>query len=238
MNDSDDPNKRSTKLPVHYEVGYAKPPIATRFQKGQSGNPRGRGKGSKSKTPIPGFIHERLKTFVLHEAYRLITINDAGGQISIPMAQAVVRSLAVSAAKGNQRAQRTFTELVAAIERDNKRNFDEGLRTAITYKVGWDRELERRKISGTTGPTPLPHPDDVNIDMNTGAVRFKGPMTKEEKVPWDIVRKEKREAEMMVERITSILETADIDQSIREHMEEQLKQSQKIVKMVQDAIGD
>ncbi|MGJ3627161.1 DUF5681 domain-containing protein [Sphingomonas sp. MMS24-JH45] len=31
-----------------YEVGYGKPPIHARFQKGQSGNPKGRKKGSKN----------------------------------------------------------------------------------------------------------------------------------------------------------------------------------------------
>ena len=33
----------------NYEVGYGKPPNTTRFAKGQSGNPLGRPKGSKTK---------------------------------------------------------------------------------------------------------------------------------------------------------------------------------------------
>jgi hypothetical protein len=31
-----------------YDVGYGKPPLHTRFRKGQSGNPKGRGKGTKN----------------------------------------------------------------------------------------------------------------------------------------------------------------------------------------------
>ena len=31
-----------------YQVGYAKPPRKTRFEKGKSGNPAGRVKGSKN----------------------------------------------------------------------------------------------------------------------------------------------------------------------------------------------
>ena len=30
-----------------YDVGYGKPPVETRFRKGRSGNPKGRGKGSR-----------------------------------------------------------------------------------------------------------------------------------------------------------------------------------------------
>ena len=31
-----------------YKVGYKRPPLHTRFRKGQSGNPRGRPRGSKN----------------------------------------------------------------------------------------------------------------------------------------------------------------------------------------------
>ena len=51
-----------------YEVGYRKPPVATRFQPGQSGNPRGRKKDSKNK--IPALAEERIKKLILEEAYR------------------------------------------------------------------------------------------------------------------------------------------------------------------------
>ena len=39
MSDEDKPD---------YKVGYKKPPLDSRFQKGQSGNPRGRPRGSKN----------------------------------------------------------------------------------------------------------------------------------------------------------------------------------------------
>jgi len=46
-----------------YEVGYSKPPTATRFQPGVSGNPVGRKKGSKNKPP--GMHEERLQEIFL-----------------------------------------------------------------------------------------------------------------------------------------------------------------------------
>jgi hypothetical protein len=175
-----------------YQVGFGKPPVETRFRPGQSGNPGGRPKGSKKKPALPSLNEERLKSIVLEEAYRTISINDPNGTVSIPMAQAIVRSLAVNAAKGNSRAQRLFTELLAATERDNKRLHDEWLQTAIEYKVEWEKELDRRKRLGIDdAPPPLPHPDHVVIDMATGTVRITGPMTKEEKPKWDMWRARK-----------------------------------------------
>lgn len=42
------------------EVGYGKPPLATRFVKGQSGNPRGRSRGAKDhKTILARVAHQK-----------------------------------------------------------------------------------------------------------------------------------------------------------------------------------
>ena len=35
-----------------YDVGYGKPPVNTRFRKGQSGNPHGRPRGARSASTI------------------------------------------------------------------------------------------------------------------------------------------------------------------------------------------
>ena len=106
---------RSTALtvlptPTSYEVGYRKPPVHSQFQKGRSGNPKGRPKGAKAKT-YPAHA-ERLKAIVLEEAYRMIGVRDGLREMKVPMAQAIVRALAVNAVKGQQRAQRLFTELL------------------------------------------------------------------------------------------------------------------------------
>lgn len=87
------------------------------------------------------------------------------------MAQAVMRSVAVNAVKGQQRAQRLFAELLTTTERQNRLAYDEWMDVAITYKVEWERELDRRERLGITDlPDPLPHPDHVVIDFRKDAV--------------------------------------------------------------------
>jgi Family of unknown function (DUF5681) len=233
----DKPRERSSNLPstrTDYDVGYSKPPAATRFQLGQSGNPSGRRKGSIKKRPVlPALNDERLKTIVLEEAYRSISINDINGQIDIPMAQAVVRSLAVNAAKGNQRAQRLFTELLTSVERDNKKLHDEWLQTAINYKVEWDEELARRKKLGIDAPQPIPHPDDIVIDTNTGSVRVKGPMTREDKVRWDQLRTLKESIKTDIDELRCLLAEQPTE---RAQIEAEIQHSERVLKTISAVI--
>jgi hypothetical protein len=237
MTGPDKPLVRPQNLPskrADYEIGYGKPPTATRFQPGQSGNPSGRRKGTaKRGSALPALNDERLKTIILEEAYRSISINDPNGQIDIPMAQAIVRSLAVNAAKGNQRAQRLFTELLTSVERENKKLHDEWLQTAINYKVDWDEELARRKRQGIDAPPPVPHPDDIVIDMNTGSVRVTGPMTKEEKQKWDELRDLKGKIRIDIDEMAALLDEHPAE---REQIEAEIKYSERLLKMISTVI--
>ena len=194
------PNTLANSMPDQssYQTGYCKPPAAHQFTAGHSGNPKGRPRGAKNK--LPYLSEERLKTIVIEEAYRSIKVNDGDKQVTVLMAQAIVRSLAVTAAKGNTRAQRLFAELLASSETSNKRAHDEWLETAIIYKRDWDNELKRRREHSITAPDPIPHPDDVIINFRTGEVSICGPMTKEELADLDLWlnRKNDNEAELKV----------------------------------------
>jgi hypothetical protein len=224
-------------VPRVYEVGYASPPKETRFKPGQSGNPRGRPRGSKNKSQPPGLHEERLKAILMDEAYRTITVNDGPRQVSVPMAQAVVRSLALNAVKGNQRAQRLFTELVGSVERENRRLHDEWLDVATTYKIEWDRELERRKRLGITGPEPLPHPDNVLINYRTGQVEIRGPMTKEEKAELDLWTSRKADFEAEKQELEREL-SGKIRPKMKAVYEEELRQTERVLEVIRRVVPD
>lgn len=198
------------KSSTDYEIGYGKPPKETRFRKGQSGNPKGRPKGAKNKEHGP--LDERLKEIILEEAYRTISVRDGQREVNVPMAQAVIRSLAVNAVKGQQRAQRLFTELLSSTERDHRRQHEEWLDVATTYKVEWERELDRRQALGITAPDPIPHPDHVHINFRTGAVSIRGPITKQEKAQHDEWRARREDLEEELRELNEML--ADPDQDI------------------------
>lgn len=169
-----------------YGVGYGKPPTKTQFKPGQSGNPRGRPKGRRSKPSVPSV--ERLTDIILGEAYRSIKVNDGDRQISIPMVQAIIRSMALSAAKGQARSQRLFADLLSTTEREMAAKRNQWLEVAIEYKVSWEEELRRRAELGIVAPDPIPHPDHVIIDFNADEVFIRGPMTEKQKVVWDRAR--------------------------------------------------
>ena len=154
------------------------------------------------------------------------------------MAKAVVRALAVNAARGQLRSQQLFAALLSQTERANKALSDEWLKTAIEYKRAWDPELVRRTRLGFTGlPDPLPHPDDIVIDMKAGAVRIKGPMTKEEKAEWDRMWDQVEECDRSIAELTANLKRCR-NKRIRAFVEDDIAHETRIRKIIVDAIGE
>ena len=76
-----------------YTVGKGKPPEYTRFQKGQSGNPTGRRKGSKNvATLLEQVLNER------------VVVTENGKRKRITKLEAMLKQLANKAASGDHRA--------------------------------------------------------------------------------------------------------------------------------------
>ena len=236
---TDDPSAKDRRAlarrpsSTSYAVGYGKPPEATRFRPGTSGNPKGRPKGRKNKPPA--LNEERLQSIILEEAYRAIKVNDGTRQVTVPMAQAIVRSLAVTAVKGNTRAQRLFAELLATTENSRRRLNDEWLETAINYKVEWDKELLRRKNLNIAAPDPLPHPDDIVINFATGAVEIRGPMSREHVSELDQWLDHKAAFEAELAQLQQDLDDPE-NTDPRHTIEDEIADAKRILDIIQQAI--
>jgi hypothetical protein len=168
-----------------FDVGYGKPPQQHRFQKGQSGNPKGRPRGAKSKAKPFDPALQPTDGLILEEAYRPVSIREGDKVIELPAIQAAVRALAISAMKGSRLSQRALSELVLQVEDRKASERLTMMENAFEYKQKWTAELERRRREGSNEPDPIPHPDDIIINMYTGHVHTAGPIDEREKRDWD-----------------------------------------------------
>jgi hypothetical protein len=88
-----------------YEVGYGKPPVHTRFEKGRSGNPSGR--------------KARLLSFdelMARELGKKITVTENGESRRITKQDAIVKRCVQKAIQGDLSAQKQVRESLSRLE--------------------------------------------------------------------------------------------------------------------------
>jgi Family of unknown function (DUF5681) len=94
------PDRKNSK-PSDYVVGYRRPPKATRFTAGKSGNPRGRPKGSRS-------VGALLQAIIRKK----IAVTENGKTRRIPVIEVMLRRLANDAIRSDPRAMKLLLSLV------------------------------------------------------------------------------------------------------------------------------
>ncbi len=80
-------------MPSDDKTGYGSPPKHTQFKPGQSGNPKGRPRGTKN-----------LKTDLEEELGEMIVVREGGNPKTVSKQRAMVKSLTAKAVHGDARA--------------------------------------------------------------------------------------------------------------------------------------
>ena len=84
-----------------YEIGYKKPPPHGQFKKGQSGNPKGRPKGTNN-----------LRTDLEEELQEAVIVKEGETRRSVSKQRAMVKGLLAKAMQGDTRAANTILNMV------------------------------------------------------------------------------------------------------------------------------
>lgn len=85
--------------------GYGNPPKEHQFQKGKSGNPKGRPKGAKS-----------IKTIVEDRLSQKIMVTIGGKKKSLTKKEAIIEHMIANALKGDSKARSEILKITALIE--------------------------------------------------------------------------------------------------------------------------
>ena len=94
-------SRRKSRSPSDYEVGYGRPPKATRFRPGQSGNPTGGRKSSKT-------IGERVRELMNSK----VAVTERGRTRRMSRFDVMLRHSADDAMRGDQRALKLLMEFL------------------------------------------------------------------------------------------------------------------------------
>lgn len=87
-----------------YEIGFKKPPKKNQFEKGQSGNPKGRPKSTKN-----------LKTDLEEELQELIHLKEGGKDKHVSKQRALIKALMAKAVKGDARAANLLLNMILKV---------------------------------------------------------------------------------------------------------------------------
>ncbi|MGL4388663.1 MAG: DUF5681 domain-containing protein [Brevinema sp.] len=91
------------------KIGFQNPPKESQFQKGKSGNPKGRPKGSKN-----------LKTILLKELDSQISIQEKGRVTKVTKQEAFIKGLIANSLKNDKHASQILVRLMTGLLTDQE----------------------------------------------------------------------------------------------------------------------
>ena len=186
-----------TKRSGDYEIGYGKPPVWTRYRKGQqSPNPKGRPRKKKEAEPVAGLsMSDRL---LRQELDRKVMITDAGRKKEVTLLEALQRAQFKAAFEGSPTAQRDLKRDARELEiREAELAEQAAMEEAVFFeRVVELQQLQRRiwdaaEARGEEPDNPWPHPDDILLDHFHQSVKIRGPLDEGEVITFEYYEAER-----------------------------------------------
>lgn len=164
--EDDGGKKSSTKAVGDYEVGFGRPPKESQFKEGQSGNPNGRKKKSKS-------VADQVQS----ELSRKITVKEAGVAKKISVQTVILRTLSARAAKGEIAAARFLYQLLDTPGHRSTETIDADAMAAEDLAIlngALSSYLETQQLNGGISGNAKPEPD-CDLDEGTATAKPNAP---------------------------------------------------------------
>lgn len=154
-------------------TGYKKPPTASQFPPGKSGNPAGRPLGAKNK--LPAFGLEHVRSTILAELRELITVPVGETTITLPVLTAILRKVTDRATSGDMRAAHMILTMAQEIEAQDREFYERFSLRAMIFIGRWEEACARTHSHGHLLLPPFPF-EHLSVNRGTGQVEIHGPI--------------------------------------------------------------
>ena len=173
------------------KIGYRRPPKASRFSKGVSGNPKGRPKKLKSvDDQFADYTRYSAGEMALTELRRLRTVT-IDGRPQQRTGSEILMHVAFARAMGGSRLHMKWLLDLAEHERKAREAVDrQRFVDLYGHKLDGERRIARARARGEPEPALYPHPDDIQTGSGTYQIWVSGPESAEEMIEFERARQQ------------------------------------------------
>jgi uncharacterized protein DUF5681 len=158
-----------------YKTGYRRPPKASQFKKGQSGNPLGSSHKVRKRKRRQNLSFDEI---VLENSEKPYRYRDGNRTSSVSLKEALLLKQNAIALNGNRLAIKASLDRTERAEQNKLAKVLDNYETLLDYRDNYPARVRSHRNRGL--PPPLPHPDDIHFDRPTGDLSYIGPSNPEE----------------------------------------------------------